>query len=116
MSGQEGTMTGTDPLHEPGRRLFSRLALVALVLAVVGAAIGVWGFVSGIDYALNGSGRGPGPSIIVFFVGAAIVVASVVLAIVALVRSSTKTVPTIALAVGLLPIAGLLVVVLANRR
>ena len=109
-------MTGTDPAPARSSRAYSRLSLVALALAVVGAAVGFWGFVSGIDYALNGSGGGPGPSIIVFFVGAGIVVASVVLAIVALVRSSAKMMPTIALAVGLLPIAGLIVAVLANRR
>lgn len=113
---QEGTMAGSDPAPTRAPRPYSRLSLVALALAVVGAAVGFWGFVSGIDYALNGSGSGPGPSLIVFFVGAGIVVASLVLAIIALVRSSAKMMPTIALAVGLLPIAGLLVVVLANRR
>ena len=93
----------------------TRLAITAVVLAVVGAAIGYWGFVSGIDYALNGSGGGPGPSIIVFFVGAGLSIAAIVLAIVGLVRSSRKALPTVALALGLLPIAGLLVAVLGTR-
>lgn len=110
------TTGGSGPAPARAPRPYSRLSLVALASAVVGAAVGFWGFVSGIDYALNGSGSGPGPSLIVFFVGAGIVAASVVLAIIALVRSSAKIVPTIALSVGLLPIAGLLVVVLANRR
>ena len=100
----------------PARRVHRRLAITALVLAVVGAAVGYWGFVSGIDYALNGSGGGPGPSIIVFFVGAALSVAAVVLAIVGLMRSSRKTLPTIALVIGLLPIGALIVTALANRR
>ncbi len=100
----------------PARRVHRRLAITALVLAVVGAAVGYWGFVSGIDYALNGSGGGPGPSIIVFFVGAALSVAAVVLAIVGLMRSSRKTLPTIALVIGLLPIGALIVAALANRR
>ncbi|MCU1526201.1 MAG: hypothetical protein JWO18_3095 [Microbacteriaceae bacterium] len=100
----------------PARRVHRRLAITALVLAVVGAAVGYWGFVSGIDYALNGSGGGPGPSIIVFFVGAALSVAAVVVAIVGLMRSSRKTLPTIALVIGLLPIGALIVTALANRR
>ncbi len=100
----------------PVRRARRGLAITALVLALVGAALGYWGFVSGIDYALNGSGGGPGPSIIVFFVGAGLSVAAVVLAIVGLMRSNRKALPTIALVIGLLPIAALIVAALAYRR
>jgi hypothetical protein len=106
-------MTSTET---PARPAHTRLAITALALAVVGAAVGYWGFVSGIDYALNGSGGGPGPSIVVFFVGAGLSIAAVVLAIVGLVRSSRKTLPTIALVIGLLPIGALIVAVLATRR
>jgi hypothetical protein len=97
-------------------RTFSRLAILALVLSVVGAAVGYFGFVSGIDYALSGSGHGPGSSIIIFFVGAALAIAAVVLAVLGLLRSHSKIVPVVALAVGLIPIAALIVIVLAFRR
>ena len=106
-------MTSTAP---PVRPVHKGLAITALVLAVVGAAVGYWGFVSGIDYALNGSGGGPGPRISVFFVGAGLSVAAVVLAIIGLVLSSRKALPTVALVIGLLPIAALIVGALFNRR
>ncbi|MET4782563.1 hypothetical protein [Glaciihabitans sp. UYNi722] len=105
-------MTSTAP---PLRPVHKGIAITALLLAVVGAATGYWGFVSGIDYALTGSG-GPGPSIIVFFVGAGLSVAAVVLAIIGLVLSSRKALPTVALVIGLLPIAALIVGALFNRR
>lgn len=92
------------------------IAITALVLAVVGGAVGYFGFVSGIDFALNGSGRGPGSSIIIFFAGTAIMLAAVILAVVALLRRGAKVISTIALVVALLPIAGLLVIALAARR
>jgi hypothetical protein len=97
-------------------RTFSRLAILALVLSVVGAAVGYFGFVSGIDYALSGSGHGPGSSIIIFFAGTALSIAAVVLAVLGLLRSHSKIVPVVALAVGLIPIATLIVIVLAFRR
>ncbi len=93
-----------------------RVAITALVLAIVGGAVGYFGFVSGIDYALNGSGGGPGSSIIIFYVGAAIELVAVVLAILALIRTTAKVLSTIALVIGLLPVAGLVVAVLSLRR
>lgn len=92
------------------------MAIIALVLAVVGGVVGYFGFVSGIDFALNGSGRGPGSSIIIFFCGAAIMLVAVILAVVALLRRGAKVIATIALVVALLPIAGLIVTALASRR
>jgi ABC-type Na+ efflux pump permease subunit len=92
------------------------MAILSLVLAVAGAGLAFGGFVSGIDAALNGSGSGPGASIIIFFVGSAVLVAALVLAIVALVRSHAKALPIVAISVGLLPIAALIVIALANRR
>ncbi len=94
---------------------YSRVALVSLTLAVVGVGLAIWGFVSGIDAALNGAGA-IGTSIVIFFVGSGILVVALVLAIIGLVRSQVKTVPTIALAVCLIPIAAIIVIALANRR
>jgi hypothetical protein len=86
------------------------------VLAFAGEGLAIWGFASGIDAALNGAGNGPGASIIIFFVGSAVLVVALVLAMVALMRSRAKTLPIVAISVALLPIAALIVFALANRR
>ncbi len=103
-------MTTSDvPRNYPGRT-----ALVALVLAIVGAGLGFGGFVTGVDAALGG--RPAGASIIIFYVGAALLVVAVVLAILGLLRTSAKVLSTIALAVGILPITGLIVAALGARH
>lgn len=100
----------------PEQRAFSRVSLVSLVLAVVGLGLAIWGFVSGIDATLNSVAHGPSTSIVIFFVGSAVLVVALILAIIGLVRSHEKMVPSIALVVSLIPIAGLVVFVLAYRR
>lgn len=102
-------------IDTPAQRAYSRVALVSLTLAVVGVGLAIWGFVSGIDATLNGAGA-IGTSIVIFYVGSAVLFVALVLAIIGLVRSHAKTVPTIALAVSLLPIAVIIVVALALRR
>ncbi len=103
-------MTTPDaPRYYPGRT-----ALVALVLSVVGAGLGVGGFVTGVDAALGG--RSPGASIIIFYVGAGLLVIAVVLAILGLLRTSAKVLSTIALVIGILPITGLIVAALGARH
>lgn len=101
--------------NTPAQRAYSRVSLVSLVLAIVGVGLAIWGFVSGIDATLGSSGS-LGTSIVIFYVGSSILFVSLVLAIIGLVRSHEKTVPTIALAVSLLPIAAFIVIALANRR
>ena len=73
-------------------RAYSRVALVSLTLAVVGVGLAI------------------------FYVGSAVLVVALVLAIVGLVRSEQKVVPTVALAVCLIPIAAIIVIALAYRR
>ena len=102
-------------IETPSERAYSRVALVSLTLAVVGVGLGIWGFVSGIDATLNGAGA-IGTSIVIFYVGSAVLVVALVLAIVGLVRSEQKAVPTVALAVCLIPIAAIIVIALAYRR
>lgn len=102
-------------VESPAERAYSRVALVSLTLAVVGVGLAIWGFVSGIDATLNGAGT-IGLSIVIFYVGSGVLLVALVLAIIGLVRSQAKTVPTIALAVCLIPIAAIIVIALANRR
>ncbi|QNE47397.1 hypothetical protein F1C58_11125 [Glaciihabitans sp. INWT7] len=99
----------------PSERAFSRVALVSLTLAVVGVGLAIWGFVAGIDETLNGAGV-IGTSIVIFYVGSSVLFVALVLAIIGLVRSESKTVPTVALAVCLIPIAAIIVIALADRR
>lgn len=102
-------------LDTPAERAYSRVSLVSLTLAVVGLGLAIWGFVSGIDATLNGAGV-IGTSIVIFYVGSGVLLVSLVLGIIGLVRSQAKTVPTIALALCLIPIAAIIVIALANRR
>jgi hypothetical protein len=99
----------------PAQRAFSRVAIVSLTLAIVGVGLAIWGFVSGIDATLNGGGA-IGQSIVIFYVGSSVLFVALVLAIIGLVRSHAKTVPTIALGVSIIPIAAIIVIALAYRR
>ncbi len=102
-------------IETPSERAYSRVALVSLTLAVVGVGLAIWGFVAGIDATLTGAGA-IGTSIVIFYVGSAVLFVAMVLAIIGLVRSGAKTVPTVALAVCLIPIAAIIVIALAYRR
>ncbi len=102
-------MTTPAPAYYPGRT-----ALVALVLATVGAGLGFGGFVTGVDASL--AGRTPGASIIIFYVGSGLLLVAVVLAILGLLRTTAKVLSTVALVVGILPITGLIVAVLGARH
>jgi hypothetical protein len=73
-------------IDTPSERAYSRVALVSLTLAVVGVGLAIWGFVAGIDETLNGAGA-IGTSIVIFYVGSAVLFVALVLAIVGLVRS-----------------------------
>jgi hypothetical protein len=99
----------------PPQPAYSRVALVSLTLAVVGVGLAIWGFVAGIDETLNGAGA-IGTSIVIFYVGSSVLFVALVLAIIGLVRSESKTVPTVALAVCLIPLAAIIVIALAYRR
>jgi len=103
------TTPSSEPRYFPGRT-----ALVALVLAIVGAGLGFGGFISGVDAALDG--RFSDASIVIFYVGTGLLVAAVVLAILGLLRTGAKVLSTIALAVALIPIAGLIVAALGARH
>lgn len=87
--------------------------LVALGSAVIGATLMVTGFFVGITTALNGAGReaGGGIALVLFFVGVALVVLAIVLAVISLVKGS-RALPIAALVAAFIPIA--LVIVLAT--
>lgn len=86
---------------------------IALLLAVVGAVAMYLGFVFGIPAALDASGSGAGWYIVLFFAGAALVLAALVIAIVCLVRGLARGVALLALLVALVPVVGVIVLRIA---
>jgi hypothetical protein len=97
-------MSDTDTYVSPSRVP----ALIALLLAVLGAAGMAWSFVNGLTAALNDGGSGPGLYVVLFFVSAALVVAALVISIVCLVRGNARGVAAVALIVALAPIVGVI--------
>jgi hypothetical protein len=93
-------MTGTDVYVSPSRVP----ATIALLLAVVGTAAMTWSFVVGVSAALDGSGSGATPYIVVFLVAALLVLAALVLSIVCLARGLARGIAGLALVVALAPI------------
>ena len=99
-TGSDSTVTGPIETIAKGPRQRSWVALGA---AIVGTVLAVVGFYTGIIAALDGSGSGAGVAMVVFFVGLALDVAAVILAIVTLVRNGRRVLPIIAIAVALIP-------------
>ena len=84
-------------------------ATIALVLAVVGAGVMVWSFVNGIAAALDASGLGATPYIVVFLIAAVLVLAALVISIVCLARGLARGVAALALLVSLAPIVAVII-------
>lgn len=98
-------MTDTDVYVSPTRVP----ATIALILAVVGAAAMAWSFVNGISAALDASGSGATPYIVVFLVAAVLVLAALVIGIVCLARGLARGIALLALLVSLAPIVGVII-------
>jgi predicted phage tail protein len=88
-------------------------ALIALALAVVGGALMAFSFVNGISAALDGGGTGAGLYVVLFFVGAALVLAALVTSIICLARGKARGLSALALIVALVPIVAIVVLRLA---
>lgn len=104
-------MDAADPVSAGTGR---RPGVAALIAAIVGAGLMVWGFLAGIDAALNGA---TGTNLVftaVFLVGAALVVGALLVALYWLIRGGPRMINSIAVAVALLPLIAVLVLVLRN--
>ena len=88
--------------------------VIALVGAIVAAILVPLSFVFGIGAALDGSGSGSALFQVLFIVGLALALASIVISIVRLARRSPKALPILTIVIALLPFIGLAVVYLAN--
>lgn len=87
----------------------SRGSLAALLFAIAGAGLMVWGFLAGIDAALNGAGSGAGVFVVLFILGAVLVLIALVLAVIGLVKKRSFGLALTALIVSLLPIVAVII-------
>lgn len=78
-------------------------SLVAIGTAAVGTILAVVGFYAGIIAALDGSGNGAGVWLVVMLVGLLLDLIAIVLAIVTLVRAGGRRLPSLTIAVALIP-------------
>lgn len=88
--------------------------VIPLIVAIVAAVLVPVSFLFGISAALAGDGSGAWLFQVLFFVGLALALAAVIIAIVRLLRGAAKPLPIVTIVVGLLPFAGVLVLYLAN--
>lgn len=77
---------------------------VAVAAAIVGTLLTLGGFVASILAALVDSGTGAGVTLVIFFVGIALDLIAIVLAIVTLVRNGRRVIPVVAIAIALVPL------------
>ncbi len=98
-------MSDTDTYVSPSRVP----ATIALLLAVIGAAAMAWSFVNGVSAALDASGSGAGPYVVVFLIAAALVLAALVISIVCLARGLARGIAALALIVSLAPVVAVII-------
>jgi uncharacterized membrane protein HdeD (DUF308 family) len=98
-----------------GPRARLRAPLLTILTGVIAIALVSWGFLAGIDAALSGSGSGAGPFIALFVLGAVMVIATVVSAVLGLFSRDHRVLWSIALVLGLLPVIAV-VVLAVNAR
>jgi hypothetical protein len=77
--------------------------VIGIIGVLLGTGLMVWGFLAGIDAALNGAGAGALVFTIMFIVGAALVLAAAVIAIVRLVRGAPKALNIVTLVLAAIP-------------
>lgn len=86
--------------------------VIALIASIGGASLMTWSFFTGIDAALNGAGSGPLVYEILFIVGAVLVVAALVLAIVHLVRGHSRLLAVLTIVASVIPLAVVIILAL----
>lgn len=89
--------------------------LLGIALAIAGIALMSWGFVAGIDAALDSSGSGPGFFVAVFFAGAALVITTAVIAIIGLSRGEHRGLWASSVVLSALPAVAIIVLLVRAR-
>lgn len=90
-------------------------AWLTILGGIAGIALVSWGFVGGIGAALDGSGNGAGAFVAIFFLGALLVLCTIVAAVLGLTGPGHRVLWSIALALGLLPVVAVIVVAINAR-
>lgn len=89
--------------------------VIPLIAAIVGGAVMAIAFVFGIPAALDGGGSGSLVYQILFLVGAALVLAAMVMAIVQLVRGRSRALAVVTLLVTLAPVLTVVLIAVVAR-
>jgi hypothetical protein len=104
MAGDMDDTIDTDqtPIIKRGTALST--PLIGIGLGIVGAVVMSYSFVSGVNAALNGSGDGATPFIVMFIGAAVLTLIALVIGIVGLVRGGHRILSFLSLLVGLVPV------------
>jgi len=94
----------------------ARRGIVPLIAVIVGLGLMTWSFLNGIAAALDGSGTGALGYQVIFIAAAVLVVASLVIAVINLVRGDSRVLAIITIVVAFLPIVGVIVFAIAANQ
>jgi hypothetical protein len=97
------TIDKAEPPVSRGRTALST-PLLGIVLGIIGAVAMWFSFVNGISAALNGSGDGATPFIIVFIGAGVLALIAILIGIVGLVRGGHRILSFLSLLAGLIPV------------
>lgn len=92
-----------------------RRGIVPLVLAVLGLIVMAVTFPLGITAALDGGGAGSLVYQVLFLVGMIGVIASLIVAVVNLIRGHARVLSIVTLVIAFLPLAGVAALIIVNR-
>jgi uncharacterized membrane-anchored protein len=87
----------------------------ALIAAIVGTVLMVVGFLGGIDAALAGNSAGNTTYMVLFIVGAVLIVAALVMTLYRMIRSGSSVLAWATIVVGLLPMIAVVILLVATR-
>lgn len=84
----------------------ARRGIIPLIAVIVGLGLMTWSFFNGIAAALDGSGTGALGYQVIFIAAAVLVLASLVIAVINLVRGDSRVLAIVTIIVAFLPVAG----------
>ena len=87
----------------------------ALLAVIVGTALMIVGFLGGIDAALNGNSTGNNAYIVVFLVGAVLIVAALVMTLYRMIRGGSTVLAWATIVIGLLPMIAVVILLVTAR-
>ncbi|NYF11266.1 putative Tic20 family protein [Leifsonia sp. AK011] len=94
----------------------ARRGVIPLIAVIVGLGLMAWSFLNGIAAALDGSGTGALGYQVIFIASAVLVLASLVIAVINLVRGDSRVLAIITIIVAFLPIVGAVVFAIAANQ